>query len=767
MKIGKASESAMQSQALIQDNPEVDDNYTGQPEADLGGEGGDDLNNLMSASPLDMSVGAGTGLNIPIAPPQGGLNATVNNGYGQNLFGTPPVGGAPVFGQQPTEQTANNNKPDPFDVAFKVLGEGSKTSLNFFIEFFKSFLNRNIDDWAQIANTWLRIGGVLAVVGALITVVGTLGNIGLLKLGGIGGLALFSGGITFVGGCFGLGLSVYLKASGGDFTESGGDLNNFEEFNNTQEGGFGTMDDSESDNGYSFDDDDEDDDSYFEDLLASTGYTTDSSSDIDTMFDEPEKTDSESDNSKVDYNSLVDKVQSNVPVITKKFLWETFKPFFPLLNSRFSETKELDLMSETALSIGAGINQALTTLYPKDEPQDLEVKLVKVIESFYSYKVTFTRPKKKVKPKELADEITTMFRESPEDLSEVELVTIGTNFIATIPKGVTAATTLGDVFQTKQAEDFFLKKSYPFVAGIGPLGEIEMLDAKKITSMLIAGKPRSGKSSYVSCLILSLVMMNTPEDVQFLIIDPKDSMLFYTYALLPHVCGRHNDKEALKILDRVLNGEGERRKKLLHDNGVENIWELRERKNIKLPVLYVVIDEVVSLMSRAQSEGTAGQMQSLINSILTQLPSSGIGLIMIPHRSTGILSPTTRMNLAFKAAVMADIDAVKEELGVRNWTIPLTHPGEIAVNETGYQEPKFVRGPCVVDPSLPDADYRIRELICNIARTWYKMGVELPYMGALEFAANRDEEYIKEKLEITLNPDKVQYELNLDGYRTD
>ena len=755
MKIGGATSDDLANQATIQNPPDVDSDYTGQPDASL------DIDSSMDEFSFGIGgMGVGGGMAPMNGGSAGGLDSIANSGG--ITFGVPTPGqtgfGTPAQQQQP-------QKKDVSDAIFSAIGAGGKTSLNFTIEFLKSFKNRNIDDWALIGNLWLKFGTVVAGAGFIFTIIGIIGNIGFLKLGGMGGAALLSGLLTLASGLFALGLSTFLRASGGDFAETGGSFDNLPEFEeaNVTQGGFESLSD-DSDDDYSYEDDD--DDSDYDSLLDSMGLLGDDD-ELDKMFSEPEQVEpTPAAPTNTDYNSIIDSVPSNVPIVTRRMLWDIFKPFFPTLTKGFADKKELDLMSESALQIGAGLNKAMEILFPKAEAPDIECKLAKVVETFYCYEVTFNRPKVKVKAEELQREATNIFRESPEDLSEVKIVTVGVNFIATIPKGTATAVTIGDVFTIKAVEDYFNKKTFPFIAGIGELGEVELLDARKITSMLIAGKPRSGKSSYVSSILLSLCTMNTPEDIQFLIIDPKDSMLFFTYALLPHVCGRHNDNEALAILKAVLYGEGERRKQLLRSNGVENIWELRERKNIKLPMLYVVIDEAVTLMANADQKGIKKDIQNLIDSILTQLPSSGIGLIMIPHRSTGILSPTTRLNIAFKAAVMADKDVVEEELGIKRWQVPLTRPGEIAVKETSYQSAKFVRGSCPVDPSLSDADYRTRELICNIARTWYKLGVELPDMSALGVAYNRDEQKIREELEITLNPDKIQYELDIDGYRT-
>jgi len=54
------------------------------------------------------------------------------------------------------------------------------------------------------------------------------------------------------------------------------------------------------------------------------------------------------------------------------------------------------------------------------------------------------------------------------------------------------------------------------------LGNVILDDAKDLHTCMIMGKPRSGKSWYVFNLLLTLMAFNSPEEIQFVIIDPKE-----------------------------------------------------------------------------------------------------------------------------------------------------------------------------------------------------------------------------------------------------
>jgi hypothetical protein len=308
---------------------------------------------------------------------------------------------------------------------------------------------------------------------------------------------------------------------------------------------------------------------------------------------------------------------------------------------------------------------------------------------------------------------------------------------------------LGD----KDVDKFFRDKgkALPFVACLDELGKPVLADAKSIDTMLIAGKPRSGKSWYLLSILLSLAAFNKPEEVQFLIIDPKESNLFKEVALLPHVCGLHNDSNILEILQDIITNEGARRKKLLSDNRCENVWDLR-KKGVVIPILYIVIDEVMTI------QGNLGdnfkEFLRLMSTVVTQLPSQGIRLMIVPHRSKGVIAPQIRTNISFTAAVRADVEIIKETLDIPKWTRTLLQPGELALKMTGMPNAIFGRS-----VAITSSDFDNSELIRELAKSFYKMGVEIPDMSNIGKGFNRDMQAIKEELSLG-GDNRVQFDVN-------
>ena len=310
-----------------------------------------------------------------------------------------------------------------------------------------------------------------------------------------------------------------------------------------------------------------------------------------------------------------------------------------------------------------------------------------------------------------------------------------------VTKGESAVVTFGDVFRHAYASDFFLDtgNKLPIITGITELGKVILDDAKVFDTMMIAGKPRSGKSWYVFSILMALAMFNTPEDVQFIIVDPKESNLFNTFALLPHVAGLHNDDHVLDVMADIIENEAPRRKALLASNKCDDIWALR-KKGVKLPILYLVMDEYITIRNNLGAMDK--ELDNKLQVIISQLPSLGIRLLFVPHRATGVVNKTNRTMLQYTASVKGDVDDVKDTLGITKWDRALTKPGDIAIKASTMQNAMYVRG-----AALTTSDEENAELMKNVAKAFYKMGVDMPDMSTMKIACNRDEEFIRKELQ--------------------
>lgn len=662
-----------------------------------------------------------------------------NTGFGNNGFGNTGFG-----------NTGNaRSEPDRFDKAMDALWDSGGGCLGILSELAKSIKTRTADDFGYLSSVYMQCGFLISIIGLVLGIIGGISKLDILYLsGGIAGHGLIAGLFILGTGLSGLGFSAIqvaktAKSGGTENVKNIPDIHNIDKDDAIDEYEE-NIDDMLED---LFGNDDEDanykDDFDFDNELNSLG-----ESNRDLGIEESKSAPVFNSSAKIDFGKEVENVQENA-YLSRELLFNTFKNFLPYNTPDFAKVVNIDEKSDTFAKLEAIALKALCNV-AKCELQDIKSKLESAKETFFSYELRLKRIKGIKNTDEIAREMEAYFRESSTDTSVNATVDIEGDFYKVIvTKGESAVVTFGDVFNLDYAREFFLdtKNKLPIITGIDELGKVILDDAKVFDSMVIAGKPRSGKSWYVLSILMCLALFNTPEDVSFVIIDPKESNLFNTFSLLPHVAGLHNDDNVLEVMDDIIENEAPRRKKLLADNRCDDIWALRS-KGIKLPVLYLIMDEYITIRNNLGILDK--ELDIKLQTIISQLPSLGIRLLAVPHRVTGVVNKTNRTMLQYTASVKGDVEDVKDTLGINKWTRSLTKPGDIAIKTSTMQNAMYVRG-----AALTTSDEENTELIRNVAKAFYKMGVDLPDNSAMRVAAVRNEKLIREELQE--NSRRVQF----------
>ncbi len=675
-------------------------------------------------------------------------------------FGSPKIGG--LNQGQPVD---TKKEPDALDITIKAVGEASLSTGKVIVSMIKSVRTRNADDIGKFSKNMLLTGIGIAGTSLLFFLIGIFGG-----LSGMRSLAfdlIISSLLSAGTGLAGIGGSALRIITRGEYV--GQSISDIPEINSSTSSD-SSLEEDISDDDYDdiFDElfgGDDDEDNSLDEFDFST--ISDRSGSTNTGYEQKKSNTSMADMSPKElqekFSELVKDVQSNQPLLTREYLFNTFKNFFMLNNPDFSKKEEIDSDSSEFHNLEVLCTQALAAAAKKDI-KEIESKLTQATSTFFCYILRMNRVKGLNKLDDIEREIEAYFRDDAEDESVVATVYIERDYYKiVVTKGVRAVVTIGDCLQLPEVREFFLntKNKLPIIAGIDDYGNPILADAKNYTTIMIAGKPRSGKSWYVLSIIIVIMIFNLPEDVQLLLIDPKQSTLFTYLSFMPHVCGLHDDSNILQVLRDIIEVEAPRRKKILKDNMCENIWDLRERKGIKIPVLYIVIDEVMTVISNLAPTAQDKEFNRLLNIIVTQLPSSGIYLLLVPHRATGVVDKTMRVNMAFTAAVRAEEEVVKETLDVKKWDRPLTQPGDIALKLSDVGLAKFVRGATVAYSNDKDISDSLNFVfIENVAKTFYKMGVYIPDMSTIGCGYNRNDSKIKEMLELGGNGKKVQFDLD-------
>ena len=724
---------------IVNHSPYADgfDNSGGSDEGML-----DDMGFDMSDLFDDGTSGGGSGSNSFDSLGFGGFSGfggTPNMSGGQslvggqsNLFGGPNMGNNPFMNNGQQQMQNQPKQKDFIDVLMETGADTAKDVGHILMDMLKSIKERSVDDIGYLSRNLILTGASLLGASLLLGITGIIADIDFIKFSGFSLQLMLCGGFTASFGMVGIGTSAFVLAGKGD----------------SDAGSFSDIPDVVSNDNFtdSYEDNlgDELDELFGMDFDLESESTDNIFGNVSESDQEPEPEDdvfsSEPEDLNIDWDAAIKEVQEN-KYINRENLFSTFVPMFPPCTPKFALSKELDSGSKDFAALEIKCLKALALIL-NCTMEEVDTNLVSATENFFSYTLLLKRISKVKNYEAFAEELEIQLRSDSNDLSvNVTVYPEGDNYKIIITKGVEAIVSFGDVFKQQDVRDFFLdqKIKLPMITGIDELGNVILEDARNFDTMMITGKPRSGKSWYVLSILACLILFNSPEMVQMLIVDPKKSSLFKTLALMPHVFGLHDDKKILSILSDIIEVEAPRRKKILADHKCDDIWALH-KKGVTLPILYIVIDEYLTVHGNLDSDQQK-EFDTKIKIIISQLPSQGIRLIFIPHRATSVVSKTNRTMLQFTAAVRADTEEVNETLGIKGWKRSLTKPGDIALKSASMQVAKYVRG-----AALTMDDENNTKFIETAAKAFYKMGVDLPDMSMLRIACNRDEEAIQSEL---------------------
>lgn len=196
-----------------------------------------------------------------------------------------------------------------------------------------------------------------------------------------------------------------------------------------------------------------------------------------------------------------------------------------------------------------------------------------------------------------------------------------------IPKGLL----LGNYKLDKDSKYVCLKKmlNSQEIDGnlVVPLGVTEdnkyhYMGLDDVSCLLITGETGSGKSIFLDAMIISLILRNSPEEVKFIMIDPKRIELSY-YNDLEYMHSNVVSKAKtsyMKLLE--VQREYDKRWKILEDKDVKSIKNYNSLKNIdKLSHLFVIVDESCDLM---KVEGA----EQVLRELMVDCDKVGIHIIL-------------------------------------------------------------------------------------------------------------------------------------------
>ena len=238
---------------------------------------------------------------------------------------------------------------------------------------------------------------------------------------------------------------------------------------------------------------------------------------------------------------------------------------------------------------------------------------------------------------------------------------------------------LGDLLVSPEA----LSATNPLEVAVGKdiAGKTVMLDLAATPHMLIAGATGAGKSSGINCIITSLLMRTTPDDVRLILIDPKQVEMGQ-YGRLPHLLTQPvtDPKKAANALGWAVK-EMERRYDVLSEVGYRDIGGYNRAFSAgkiaeppgtdpdgpltyeHMPYIVVVVDELNDLMMVA-----ARDVEESITRIAQKARAVGIHLIVATQRPsvnviTGVIKANIPARMAFAVSSLTDSRVILDQPG--------------------------------------------------------------------------------------------------------
>ncbi|MFZ5449025.1 MAG: DNA translocase FtsK [Thermodesulfobacteriota bacterium] len=281
------------------------------------------------------------------------------------------------------------------------------------------------------------------------------------------------------------------------------------------------------------------------------------------------------------------------------------------------------------------------------------------------------------------------------------------------------------------------------------MGAPVVTDLAKMPHLLIAGATGSGKSVGLNAMILSVLYKATPEEVRFLLVDPKRIELSM-YESIPHLLHPvvFNPKEATTALHWAV-GEMERRYALLSDLSVRNIDGYNQKAKVKkpdprieegilprsLPYLVIVIDELADLMLVSSRD-----TEEYLIRLAQKARAAGIHLIVATQRPsvdviTGLIKANFPTRISYQVSARADSRVILDAMGAER----LLGKGDLLFMPPGTSRLKRIHGPYVSDDEVS----RVTEFLKAQAAPEYEPGITEMREQEEEIAENgeKDEKY--------------------------
>ncbi len=241
------------------------------------------------------------------------------------------------------------------------------------------------------------------------------------------------------------------------------------------------------------------------------------------------------------------------------------------------------------------------------------------------------------------------------------------------------------------------KSKLAVAMGLNVAGEPVLADISKMPHVLVAGATGSGKSVCVNSFITSILFRASPEEVKFIMVDPKRVELTL-YNDIPHLLTPViTDPKKVVAALRWATAEMDKRYKVFAEVGVRNIAGFNEMSGFQaMPYIVIVIDELADLMLFAPAE-----VEECIVRIAQMARAVGIHLVLATQRPsvdviTGLIKANVPTRIAFNVSSSTDSRVVLDTTGAEK----LLGRGDMLYVPPDESKPRRIQGTYVSDDEI-------------------------------------------------------------------
>ena len=271
----------------------------------------------------------------------------------------------------------------------------------------------------------------------------------------------------------------------------------------------------------------------------------------------------------------------------------------------------------------------------------------------------------------------------------------------------------GDIVRSAAFAD--AKSPLTFAMGKSISGQIICADLATMPHILTAGQTGSGKSVFINGLLCSIIMKAAPNQVRFILVDPKILEL-KVYEGIPHLLMPViTEPMRASLALKWATMEMERRYKMMefakvrHIGGFNDYWdkaseatraavmqETGETAIQKLPYIVIVIDELADLMLTAPKD-----VEASIQRLAQKARASGIHLVLATQRPsvdviTGVIKANLPCRTAFKVFARVDSRTILDSIGAEK----LLGKGDMLFLRPGSQRLERIQGAFLEDDEV-------------------------------------------------------------------